>query len=53
MQTKKSKRAYAIVLEFNNGVTRTVKVRAVTREIAERKALKFNPSAIGIKHNAV
>lgn len=51
MQTKKSKRAFSIILQFENGVTRTVKIRAVTREIAERKALKFNPSAIGIKHN--
>jgi len=52
MQTKKSKRVYSIVLEFDNGVTRTVKMRAVTREIAERKALKFNPSAIRVKYNA-
>lgn len=52
MQTKKSKRLYAIVLEFENGVTRSVKVRAVTREIAEKRALKRNPSAIGVKHNA-
>jgi ribosomal protein L1 len=52
MQTKKSKRPYSIVVEFPNGLTRTVKVRAVTREIAERKALKFHPNAIGVKHNA-
>lgn len=51
MQVKKSKRVYSIVLEFENSVTRTVKVRAVTREVAERKALKRNPSAIGVKQN--
>lgn len=52
MRPKKSKRLYAIVLEFENAMTRTVKIRAVTREIAERRALKFNPSAKGIKRDA-
>lgn len=52
MQTKKSKRLYHVVVEFKNGVFRTVKVRAVTREIAEQRALKFHPNATGIKHDA-
>jgi hypothetical protein len=52
MQIKKSKRLYHVVVEFQNGMIRTVKVRAVTREIAERKALKFHPGAIGVKHDA-
>ena len=52
MRTKKSKRLYHIVVEFANGVTRTVKVRAVTREIAEKRALKFHPSALGVKRDA-
>jgi hypothetical protein len=51
MQTKKSKQLFSIVLEYENGLTRTVKVRAVTREIAERKAMKFNPMAKGVKRN--
>lgn len=50
MQAKKSKRLYHIVLEFNNGVTRTVAIRAVTREVAEQRALKFHPNAKAVKH---
>lgn len=49
MQTKKSKQLFVIVLEFENGKTRSVKVRAVTRELAERKAMKFHPAAKGVK----
>jgi hypothetical protein len=52
MRTKKSKRLYHIVVEFENGVTRTVNVRAVTREIAEKRALKFHPQAKGVKRDA-
>lgn len=52
VQTKKSKRMFPIVLEFKNGVTRTIKVKAVTREVAEARALKFNPNATGVKHDA-
>lgn len=52
MRTKKSKQLYSIVVEFENGVTRTIKVRAVSREIAEKRALKFNPTAKGVKRNA-
>jgi phenylacetate-coenzyme A ligase PaaK-like adenylate-forming protein len=52
MQIKKSKRLYNIVVEYQNGMTRSVKIRAVTREIAEKKALKFHPNAIGVKHDA-
>lgn len=52
MQAKKSKRLYHITVEFGNGIFKTVKVRAVTREIAEHKALKFHPAATGIKRDA-
>jgi len=52
MQIKKSKRLYHVVVEFQNGMTRDVKVRAVTREIAEKKALKFHPNATGVRHDA-
>ena len=52
MRTKKSKRLYHVMVEFENGVTRTVKVRAVTREIAEKRALKFHPHAKGVKRDA-
>lgn len=50
MQTKKSKQVFTIVLVYENEMTRSVKVRATTREIAERRALKRNPSAKGVKH---
>jgi hypothetical protein len=52
MRTKKSKQVFSIELVFENGLTRTVKVRAATREVAERRALKRNPSAKGVKHGA-
>lgn len=51
MQTKKSKKLYTIVLVYENEVTRTIKVRAVTREVAEARALKRNPRAKGVKHD--
>lgn len=51
MRIKKSKQLFSIVLEFENGMTRTVKQRAVSREVAERKALKFNLGAKGVKRN--
>lgn len=51
MQTKKSKRLYSIVVEFENGMTRTVKVKATDRETAEKRALKFNRTAIGVKRD--
>lgn len=52
MRIKKSKKLFTIVLMFENGMTRTVQHRAVSREVAERKALKFNRGAKGVKRNA-
>lgn len=52
MRTKKSKRLFTVVLEFENGMTRTVQVRAVSRETAEKRALKFNRGAKGVKRSA-
>ena len=52
MQLRQSKQLYTVVVEFSNGVTRSVKVKATSRESAERKALKFHPSAKGIKRDA-
>lgn len=49
MQTKAKKKLHTIVVEFDNGMTRTVKVKAVERSTAEQKALKFNPAAKGVK----
>jgi hypothetical protein len=52
MRIKKSKQLFTITLVFENGVTRTVQVRAVSRDVAERRALKRNPSAKAVKHGA-
>lgn len=49
MQKKKSKQLYHIELEFKNGLTKRVSVKAIDRPTAEKRALKFNPSAIGVK----
>lgn len=49
MKITQKKTLHTIVVEFANGMTRTVKVKAVKRETAEQKALKFNPSATGVK----
>ena len=52
MRAKQSKRLYHVVVEFANGMTRTVKVKAATRETAEQRALKFHPRAQGVKRVA-
>lgn len=52
MRTKKLKRLYTIVLEFENGMTRSVQVKAASREVAERRALKFQRNAKGVKRSA-
>lgn len=49
MQTKTTKKLHVVVVEFPNGNTKTVKVKAADLDAAEKRALKFNPSAIGIK----
>jgi hypothetical protein len=50
MRNKKSKQLYHITLEFPAGVTRTVKVQAKSREVAERRALKRHPHATGVRN---
>lgn len=52
MQQKKVKQTYTIPLEYSNGMVRNIKVKAKDRETAERRAMKFNPSAKGVKRNA-
>ena len=51
MQLQSKKKLYTVVVEFENYTTRTVKVKASSREAAEAKALKFNPSAKGVKRD--
>lgn len=49
MPKQPPKQLHIITLEFQKGATRTVKIKASSLEVAERRALKFNPSAIGVK----
>lgn len=49
MQFKSPKTLYNVEVEFQNGMTKNVKIKAVSRDKAEARALKFNPSAKGIK----
>ena len=46
MQIRSSKRLYNIEVVYPDSVTRTVKVKAASREVAERKALKKAPGAV-------
>jgi hypothetical protein len=50
MRQLKAQRIYKIVLLYANTMTRTVTVKAASREVAEDRALKRNPSALGVKH---
>jgi hypothetical protein len=52
MRSKPKQKFYRLTLEFVGGITRTVKAKGSDRETAERRALKHNPSAIGVKRNA-
>lgn len=49
MRAKPTKRLFNIVLVYHNNMTRMVKVKAASREVAERRALKLNPSALGVQ----
>jgi len=51
MRSKRLQKPYQIVLEYPGGLTRRVIVRASSREVAESRALKRNPSATGVKQN--
>lgn len=48
MQQQSKKTLFPVVLRFPMEVKRTVKIRASSLDRAERKALKFNPNALGI-----
>lgn len=48
MQMKKSQRLFKITVEYGDGKTRTLDVKATTREVAEQRALKRAPSAVSI-----
>lgn len=50
MKTPTKSRMYTVVLLYANNMTRTIQVKASSREVAENRALKRNPHAIGIKY---
>jgi len=50
---KIKQKLYKITLEFAGGITKTVNAKGIDRETAERRALKHNRSAIGVKRSAV
>lgn len=52
VRVKASKKVHTITLVYENNLTRTVKVKASSREIAERRALKRNPNALGVQRSA-
>jgi hypothetical protein len=49
MRPKPKAKLYNVVLVYANDMTRTVVVKATTREVAENRALKRNPAATGVK----
>jgi len=52
LQIKRSKKLYRVTLEFQNAMTREINVKAVDRPTAEKRALKFHPSALRVKRDA-
>lgn len=46
MRTNKTQKLWPITLTYGNGKTKSVTVMASTYEVACRRALKRNPSAI-------
>lgn len=49
LQTKSNKKLHQVTVEFKNGSTKTITVKATDQDAANKRALKFNPSAIGVK----
>lgn len=51
MKTKTQSDLYKITIEYENGDTKVVPVKASTREVAEERAMKRNPNAKGVKRS--
>jgi hypothetical protein len=49
---KSSQKQFWVTLKFEGNVERIVQVRATKLEVAESRALKRNPGAIGVKRDA-
>lgn len=45
------RKMFRVVLKYDLGLTRSVFIRAMTRDEAERRALRRYPSAIAIDHS--
>lgn len=52
MQLRRKQQPFRVVLEFRNSITRTVMVKASSRDVAERRALKRYPEAQGVVRDA-
>lgn len=52
MRTPKKQQLFKVALEFPGPMTRTIQVKASSREVAEARALKRNPSAFGVARRA-
>jgi hypothetical protein len=48
MRLEKSQRHFVITVVLDSGKTKDVDVKASTREVAERRALKRTPAAVDI-----
>lgn len=51
MRTKSNQKLYRITVLYPNGLTRTVNVKAGTREVAEHRAMKRCPGASKVQRS--
>jgi hypothetical protein len=51
LKIKPKQKVYRITLEFAGGIYRTVKAKGTDLQVAERRALKHHPNAIGVKRD--
>ena len=49
MRQKSNTKVYQLTLIYRNNLTRNVRVKASSREVAEQRALKRNKTAIGVR----
>lgn len=52
MRIRSQQKVYVVTLRFPKEVTRDVRVKASSREVAERRAIKRNPGALGVKRSS-
>lgn len=50
MRQKPKSKVHTLELNYPNGLSRTVRVKASTREVAEKRALKRNPGSLSVKN---